>query len=152
MRYQQLLLTAADFTEKVGFFFSKPTGSSLKRTFGEFLVKEHGWSQKIISFVPRNLDNRMTTYVVFFNPNCKHLENHDFSFMDTGHFYGFDGDVVAKSFRQGSTTLFESRIRTSERKRMEAKDKEMEAQKILGEGVFNMVRRNRATFFQRVNQ
>ena len=146
------MLTAEDFTEKVGFFFSKPTGSSLKRTFGEFLVKEHGWSQKIISFVPRNLDNRMTTYVVFFNPHCKHFENHDFSFMNTGHFYGLDGDVVAKSFRQGGTPIFESRTRITERKRRETKDKEMEAQKVLGEGVFNMVRRNRATLRQRINQ
>lgn len=155
-RFEQLKLDPEGFEKTVGFFFGQPSGVSIKRSFGEILVKEHGWAQKKVTFSSSCITQRKSQYFAFINPNHPHLADTDFSDLNPRCFYGFDGEIIAKGFRTPETRFFEKpnavRSRTSEIRRQAEKDKEMQAQKILGEGVFNMVLKNRETFFQRIQQ
>lgn len=147
---KQIDLDADLFCETVGFFFAVLKGSSTRRTFGGLLTDERGWRQKIVLVRPPQRTARSTRFLVFVNPQCSIADDLDLTKCEKNFFFGLDGEVVARAYRANAKAREDDLYRSKlERLRMK---KSKEAQKVLTEGIFNMVRKNRETLFQRMKK
>lgn len=143
------------FRKKVGCFFSRSSGESDRRNFGEALVEKHGWDRRLVRFTSTNLNTR--SFFQYINPKASDFySNFRFYEIEARVFFGFNGEVVSKGLKKKKSAIpcapGQSESYVGLMKRIKKRCDEMEAQKVLGEGVFAMVLRNRETFYQRIQQ